>query len=225
VVTSSNWPSALRRFFNDCLPERLAPADDGISPPASVIPEWLAEVAPTEIAVEVVSAERQDAESDAKTAEDKAARLAQTVLAMLTIAIAVTAYELNFVVSRGWVWAAAVMPSAVAVTCLALAAFEAIQIDGAGAYRRPRLHDLAGIADAESRKTLLAVHERGRALARWSANNKTSDLMQARAWLSRGVAALVIAGLTAAVSASIHKPDPSGAAPHAAASTVYSDAR
>jgi len=50
---------------------------------------------------------------------------------------------------------------------------------------------------------------RGRRLARWSANHKHTDLMQARAWFTRGLAALLLAGLAAGIcrataSASAH---------------------
>jgi hypothetical protein len=154
-------------------------------------------------AVELASAARLEAESDARSAEDKAGRLAQTVLALLTLAVAVAAFQLQFSLARGWVWSPLLFPSVAAIVCLTLSAFTAVQVDGVGVYQRVQPHDLVGQTELSMTEALVAAHETGRALARWSASHKASDVLQARAWLSRGTAALLMAGLVAAVSAAL----------------------
>jgi hypothetical protein len=164
---------------------------------------WLAEVAALPAAVELASAARLEAESDARGAEDKANRLTQTVLALLTLAVGVGAFQLKFVVAHGWAWAAMIAPALAAIVFLAVSAFTAVHVDGVGVYRRVQPDDLASQTELTMIEALLAAHERGRAFARWTATHKATDVLQARAWLTRGIAALLIAGLVAAASIAV----------------------
>lgn len=144
-------------------------------------------------------AARDAAEDAAKGAEDKASRLVQVTLALLTVSLALGSYQLTFSLERSWPSLFLLVPIAVALGCLAIAAFEGVLIDRVGFYYQPSGQDLTGTGQRDPNAILLAAEERGRRLARWSANHKHTDLMQARAWFTRGLAALLLAGLAAGI--------------------------
>jgi len=197
--TAGDWPAPRRRAFYDFYTKEKAPAQDAVIPPRFAPPVWADEVAAIPGAGDAAKTAREAAEDAAKTAEDKASRLVQITLALLTVALAVGSYQLTFALQRSWPWLSLLAPIAVALVCLAIAAFESVLIDRVGFYYQPSGQDLAGAGNRDASAILLAEEERGRRLARWSANHKHSDLMQARAWFTRGLAALLIAGLTAGI--------------------------
>ena len=189
-----NWPNTKRRVLYDFMTANRAPAMDGIVPPDFEPPPWIDHVATLPGSLDVVRRAREQAEGGAKTAEDKASRLLQLGLALLTIALALGSYQLEFALSRPIVWSATLIPMCIALAFLFLAAFEASQIDRVGIYSSPDGSQLANATAANTTSILLVAEDRGRRLASWSSRNKHSDLMQARAWFTRGLAALLIAG-------------------------------
>jgi hypothetical protein len=58
---------------------------------------------------------------------------------------------------------------------------------------------LRGIGFADPAAVLLEREEEARRLASWTSVNKHTDLMRARAWFLRGLAALIVAGLVAGI--------------------------
>jgi hypothetical protein len=209
------WPRALRRALYDFLPENDAPPRDGIVGPTEEVPAWIGRVAALPGSVEVVRRAREDAEGRAKTAEDKAARLVQTVLALLAITLALGSYQLEFALTHSRYWSFGLIPVAYAIYSLALSAFEALQVDRVGIYSMPDGSELDGADAAQVPALLLRAEENGRRLADWTANHKHTDLMQARAWMTRGLAALLIASLIAGISRAIPQPSSSQHQPKA----------
>jgi hypothetical protein len=107
-------------------------------------------------------------------------------------------------------WLLSLGPIVAALVCLSLAAFEALEIDRVGMYRHPTANDLSGRGLLDAPALLIAEEELGRRLARWTSIKKHSDLLQARAWFSRGLAALIVAALLAAIGrAAMNDPAPS----------------
>jgi hypothetical protein len=209
---SGRWPRAIARFGADMLPKRWAPANDGVKAPVFTRPAWIDSVAVAVVpaAVETAKAANQAAMDTAATAETKANRLVQVGLALLTLAFAVGAYQLSFALRRSADSLLTLIPIAAALAFLSLAVFEAVEIDTVGFYRQVQAADFEGVGPVSAASVELEVEENGRRLARWSATHKLTDLMQARAWLSRGVAALVVAALVAGIcrgeSATSHNP-------------------
>jgi hypothetical protein len=200
MQTEGVWPRAIKRFVWDFLPEKKAPQNDGVVAPNFASPTWAHEAARRAEALDVAKRAHDEAKSGAKVAEDKASRLVQTALALLAITLAVGAYQVQFALDRSLPWILSMAPIIAALACLALAAFEALEIDRVGMYRHPTAADLSRRGSQDPRAELIAEEEIGRRLARWTSMNKHSDLMQARAWFSRGLAALIVAGLLAAIS-------------------------
>jgi hypothetical protein len=202
------WPRALLRFGYDFLPKSRAPENDGVLAPAVSNADWVRDLSSTPEALETARLSRVAAEDRAKTAEEKAARLLQTSLALLTLATAVGAFQLRFAFAHGSWAVTSLLPASLALACLALAAFEADAIDRVGIYREPRVEDLAVAAPEDVAVALLAAEVQGRDLAAWTANKKLSDLLQARAWFSRGLAALLSASVVAGVCSATDEPPP-----------------
>jgi hypothetical protein len=196
--TNGTWPKPRRRAFADFLTADTAPQDDGVVRPRYPPPVWADEVAGIPGAVGVAKSAREAAEGAAQGAEEKASRLVQITLALLTVSLALGSYQLAFSLQRSWQWAFLLLPIVIALGCLAISAFEALLVDRVGFYSQPSGRDLAGIGQRDGNAILLEDEEHGRRLARWSANHKHTDLMQARAWFTRGLAALLLAGLAAA---------------------------
>ena len=142
-------------------------------------------------------AANDDAKDSATLAEEKASRLVQVALALMTVTLALGAFQLQFALDRSVIWLLTLVPIAAAIGCLALSAIEALQIDRVGYYQTATPADLVqpGLAPEAA---VLDAEDRGRKLARWTAKNKLTDLMQARAWFSRGLVALVVAALLGA---------------------------
>lgn len=200
LESDGRWPKALRRFGYDFMTKARAPANDGVIAPVFATPSWVEDVAGRPEAVDTARRAREAAETRAKTAEEKANRLVQIVLALLTIAVALGAYQLKFALDHSWPWLASLVPVGLGLTFLALSAFEATEIDRVGFYRQPNAGDLVRLGSRNPAVVLLAGEEEGRRLAAWTARNKLSDLMQAKAWFSRGLAALLVAGAVAGAS-------------------------
>ncbi len=194
------WPKALRRVGWDLGRASQAPANDGIVAPTITRPGWIDRVGSIPGAVELTKAANQDARDTAAKAEDKASRLVQLGLALLALALAVGAYQLTFDLQRTAAYDLTLIPVGLAILFLALATFEAVEIDRVGFYRSAEPSDLDGVGSTAAPAVQLEIEEYGRALARWTANKKLSDLMQARAWLARGLLALIVAALTAGIS-------------------------
>jgi len=192
------WPTVWRRVLWDLGRKSKAEPADGLKPPPADRPAWIDQVSILPGAVEVAQAANQEAKDAAKTAEDKSGRLVQLGLALLALAFAVGAYQLAFVLARTPAWIPTLLPVGAALLCLSVASFKGVEIDRVGFYGGARPAMLAGAPAAAVPALRLEAEERSRQLARWSADNKHTDLMQARAWLARGLVALILAAGVAA---------------------------
>ena len=197
--TAGTWPAPRGRAFYDFFTKTRAPANDGSIPPQIAPPIWADGIAEIPGILDVARAAREDAEDAAKTAEDKASRLVQVTLALLTVSLALGSYQLSFSLQRSLPWLLLLIPTAIALVCLGVTAFEGILVDRVGFYSSPSAQDVVDAGRRSPNAMLLIHEEQGRRLARWSADHKHTDLMQARAWFTRGLAALLVAGLIAGI--------------------------
>jgi hypothetical protein len=198
-AVDGQWPMAFRRLWYDFMTRRRAPDSDGVVSPVIELPDWTAQVHPTSEAIAVARRARESEEAGAATAEAKATRLVQASLALLTITLALGSYQLDFAIRRQWLWLPTILPIGIALLFLSLAAFEALQIDRVGVYYQPNGSELANATGDDALAAVFVAEVRGQILANWTARQKLTDLMQARAWFTRGLALLIIASLVAGV--------------------------
>lgn len=204
------WPRAIKRVLWDFAPAGKAPENDGVVAPRFARPGWIDEVAARNGALNVAIRAHEQAKAAAQGAEDKAGRLVQVALALLTIALALGAFQATLALERSWPWLLSLGPASAALISLALAAFEGTEIDRVGIYQHPSGEDLAGVTARDPVAILIEKEEAGRRLARWTSTHKHSDLMQARAWFTRGLAALIAAALIAGFSRAAAPHDSAG---------------
>ena len=204
------WPSAAKRLQYDFKTKGSAPANDGVVAPVFARPVWIEEVAEFAGALSLARDARVAAEAAAKAAEEKANRLVQVGLGLLTVALALGAYQASFAFTRRWTWDFTLIPVIAALIMIALATYEAQQVDRVGMYETPNPEILATTANGNREAAVLESEYRGFQLARWTSNHKHTDLMTARAWFSRGLAALIVAAVLAggarAVTTTTHSP-------------------
>ena len=91
-----------------------------------------------------------------------------------------------------------VVPVLLAIICLTLAAMESAEIDRVGVYRQVGPGALS--EDSDPLRAQVIALEKASQLANWTADRKLDGLLQARAWLSRGLVLLVVAGLVGLVT-------------------------
>jgi hypothetical protein len=197
--SAGSWPRPMTRLLSDFMTEKRAPDNDGVVAPRYPRPAWIDAVAALPDAIDWTRQARQEAEAGAATAEDKASRLLQLSLAVLTLAVTVGAFQLDYSLKHAWPALVALVPVALAIAFLALSAFESAQVDRVGMYGRFTPESIAGLSAAEATSDVLASEEYGRRLARWTSQKKHSDLMQARAWFTRGLAAVIVSAVIAFV--------------------------
>lgn len=200
VVDDGRWPRPLSRIGWDLRRAEKAPANDGVEPPVVAPAGWVALAARHPDALPVAQRANDEAKASAKAAEDKSSRLAQTALAAVAVGTAIGGYQLGFTLEHGGWAVLTLIPVTVAICCLAIAAFEAVEIDRVGFYEHPSAEDLVQQGSADPMAAVLEREERGRVLSSWTARKKHTALMQARAWFSRGLVALLLAGLVAGAS-------------------------
>lgn len=201
--SAGRWPRWWVRLIADLLPARFAPSQDGLTAPRYSAPEWLS--APGSSSADVLELARrlhESAEDRAAGAEERGGKIAQTSLAMLAIAFTAT----GFIAARlresaasllVWFW---LVPSAIAIFSLSMSALQ-----GIGAQHRVRLSHqltLAHVAlapDADRFRVLIEQEDRAALVANWSAGHRLNEVLQALAWLTRGILALIFAGGVAIV--------------------------
>jgi hypothetical protein len=93
----------------------------------------------------------------------------------------------------GWLPLAWLIPTALSITFLVIAGIEALEINRVGMYWPAVTADLVG--DGIVRRRLIEAELRGSVIADWTATNKVTNLLQARAWFSRGLVFLLLAAL------------------------------
>jgi negative regulator of sigma E activity len=200
IIQDGVWPKPLRRIGWDLRTVNRAPANDGAKAPKIVPPSWVDLAARSPEALAIAQRANDEAKAGAKAAEDKAARLAQTALAAVAVATAIGGFQVGFAAERRTWFVLLILPAAASVTFLAIAALEAVEIDRVGFYDYATAEDLARVGPKSDIASAVEHEELGRQLARWSSTQKHTSLMQARAWMSRGLVLLLVAAIVAAVS-------------------------
>lgn len=190
------WPNPIRQFFWDFLPKSIAPQNSGIRLPEYEAAEWMTDVLyRRDEVLDLARREQAEAESRAKHAEDKAHRLMQTSLALLTLALANAGFQLSYIRDQptGWLEYLWVLPTGLAVCFLVIAGIEGLEIERVGIYWPLAVADFKDVEDF--RRELVEGELRGSFVADWTAGNKVDALLQARAWFSRGLIFLLAAAL------------------------------
>lgn len=202
------WPNAVRQFWWDLLPDKLAPTNSGRIAPEYQSPSWLDDpIAEQESTVEITRRSREEAENRATVAEGKAGRLVQASLALLALAITVSGYQIGYVRTHPpWYYWFLMVPSTLAIFFLAWSVILALEIDRPGFYYQPTASGLA--VSKGTVKARVREEEKGRQLADWTARHKFSTLLDARSRFSRGLVSLTIAALLAAFTIPAGDPFP-----------------
>ncbi|HEY7874263.1 MAG TPA: hypothetical protein VIG64_03980 [Actinomycetota bacterium] len=159
-------------------------------------PDWLTDViCKQEETLDVARGEHHEALARAKGAEEKANRLTQITLALFALALGLAGFEISFLRDRVDVWIAVLLlaPSAGAIFCLVVSGVQALEIDRVAFYWPPLVADASEAPDV--RRAYIEAELRASFLADWSARKKVKALLQARAWLSRGLICLFVAAL------------------------------
>ena len=193
AIGKGKWPSPAKRFKNDFLLAKYAPNNDGAIAPPFIEPGWISEVAARPGALDVARRANDQGRTSASVAETKAHRQVQISLSVLTLAFVVGGIQLRLVANEHWTWLFTLVPVVYALVCLIISAFEALQVDRVGFYHHPSGQSIATLGAGDCDARLLAAEEKGRQLAQWTSRNKHTDLMQARAWFTRGLAVLIMA--------------------------------
>lgn len=194
--SEGSWPSPLKQFLWDFFLKSKAPENSGIKIPTFESPDWLSdEPVQSDDTLEAARSEHQEGAARAKAAEDKAQALMQTTLALLTLAIAVGGYQVSYLrdETAGWLPLVWLIPTAISIAFLVIAGIEALEINRVGMYWPPVTADLVG--EGNVRRRLIEAELRGSVIADWTATNKVTNLLQARAWFSRGLVFLLLAAL------------------------------
>ena len=200
------WPTTSQGLLWDLLPKQAAPPSDGVIAPTHAPPAWPA--AATESDLDgLLALERQRAEAAAAaaaTVEGKASRLLATTVTLLTASVALTALQLQAAANaHGLVrllLIAPALPGAVACLLAVLSAVRSLDADlRVGVYGT-----ISGQLRAEGgMRAELESATLGATTAEWTARNKASALMDARAWFTRALAAVLLGLVLAAVTVTL----------------------
>jgi hypothetical protein len=205
AATAGRWPSTRQGFLWDLTPDALAPSNDGVVAPRPAPPPWLeaANQSDQEHIKDLLEAERQrhaEARAAAGVAEAKASRLLTPSVALLTGSIALVALQLRSAVTATTPAGLLLLllcaaPGTVAVTFVFISILRALDAD-----TRVGIYSSAGAAQLVNRDVTALLREEYEAAerARWTARQKTTRLMYARAAISRAIVFLVIALILAA---------------------------
>ena len=195
-LSTGSWPGPWRRFVNDFRPSNKAHPRDGIEAPEWLPPAEIRVAAEWEGSVDLARRAHDAAALAVSVGEAKASRLLQTSLALVVLGLALIPLQFSSFSLIGKALTA--LPFA-SVVLLSIAALEASQIDRVGIYSTPRLSDLKG-KQLGLGVAVVEAEERGRFMARWTADHKLTELLNAHAWFTRGLTALILSGLVAAVT-------------------------
>lgn len=196
-MTNGRWPSIYRRISDDFLPKRWAPNNEGAVAPEFKKPKWIERIPREEGCLEVSRRAHDEAKHSVKIIEEKGNRLARTSLTVLGFAFALGIFVLRDMVFFHsfpvWWWIIFGSIYLISLLILLIATFQSLQLDRVGFYHHPIGKEIIDLTGKNFLKKIIEEEERGRQLATWTSCKKVSDLMQARAWFSRGLAFFVVA--------------------------------
>jgi hypothetical protein len=194
------WPSWRAKVFNDFRSAKAAEPNDGLIAPTFDEPVW-AEAAhvgsPT--LLEAMRRRHDAADDRIDTAEQRASRLIQFGLSLLALAFVAAGFQASKLRQHHAplvVWISLMAIAALAILCLAMAVVQAVGIDRVGMAQPADPAEAAPLADEEAQRKYLALQEyRAFEIANWTGKKKGTECLQARAWLTRGLAALALSGV------------------------------
>jgi len=190
-------PGPLKQFWWDLLPKNspdwLVPRQSGLKPPEANL-EWLtSEIAEKLEALEQTRRAHDLERERAQLLEAKATGMVTLCLTLLATALALGGYQVGIL--RGahrpnWLL---IVPAALSVACLVFAAITSLEVQRVGIYQWEGAEPFG--RDPDGRLGIVRAEETGRQLARWTAGIKVNGYLQARAWLSRAIVALIASAI------------------------------
>jgi hypothetical protein len=204
---TGRWPSTWQGFLWDLAPDELAPGRDGVQPPTITSPEWTKslDAVNSEEIHELLDLERrrhEAARTTASVAEGKASRLLTPAVALLTGATAFAAFQLNSAANAKTLSGMVILfllavPGIVGVVYVFVSILRALDAD-----TRVGIYSSVGGAQRVGKSAAVIVIAESRAASRaeWTAQNKLTRLMYARAALSKAIALIVLALALATVT-------------------------
>ena len=221
------WPTCWSKFANDFRRAKNAKASDGLLAPPFDSSEWEAlSGAGTEVVLEATRRRHDQAEARIARAEERATRITQTALTLLTVAFVVAYFEADRLRAIGAPWVVwplfLVLPVATFVS-LAIAVIESLGVDRVGYVWPADPRAAAALTEQEAQRCNLTVQEaRASFAANWTAGHKLDEVLQARAWLTRGITTLILTYVFAAGLWFLTPETPRAPAHNAAAATPTS---
>jgi hypothetical protein len=184
------------------VPNRWLPPDSGLQEPKYEAPLWAESLPESELetALDVARRAHATAIERAQAAEAKGGRLLGTCLALTGSSLALTGFQLSVRGPVAW-WA--VVLGGVAALFFSMAGVMALEVDRVGLYRPVTVGLLR--EHGGSKRSLVELEDHGQFLANWTASHKLTTLMHARAWFSRGLVCLIIAGILVLVDVATRK--------------------
>lgn len=201
-------PGALKQFWWDMLPkrtpDRFLPRRSGLKPPTPQL-DWItADIAEHPDALDQTRRAHDLQLSRVDLLEQKGAAIVTLSLGLLTLALAVGGYQLGYLRRHEHAHWWLLMPAGLSVCFLVLATISGLEIQRVGVYQSVGAEPIG--TPPGGRLALVREEEVGRRLAQWSAGIKVDGFLQARAWLSRALVALIAAALvTIAMASTPHK--------------------
>ncbi len=201
---SGYWPSWNAKLVNDFRSSKKAKANDGLRSPKFDNPQWTGSAgANTAVILEAVRRRHEQAAERVTVAEARAHRVGQTGLTLLTVAFVVAGFSANRlrVGDAPWpTWLVVLAATILPIVLLAVAIVQAFSVDRVG-YTSPAQPGTAAVLDSEpeQRQDLVRQEALAAEMANWTARHKVNEFLQARAWLTRSIAALMISGIVASL--------------------------
>lgn len=196
-----HWPPWHEKFRNDFRSAKRAKSNDGLLSPPIDDPAWT--TSPGAHTHEVLEAARRRAASAMErisVAEARAHRIVQMGLTLLAVAFLIAGFTAERVRSgdAGGGWWIAVAVTIAPILLLALTITQAISVDRVSYVNPAEPGPAAEYTTADDqRRNLIMQENRARLMADWTARHKVNEFLQARAWLTRSITALIAAGLAA----------------------------
>lgn len=201
---NGHWPSWQAKLRNDFRSHRNAKANDGLVTPKIEDPPWTDEPGvDTEVLLEAARRRHDQALARSEVAEARSHRIAQTGLTLLAIAFLIVGFVATRIQAGGlwWMWGVLGVAVCIApIALLALVVVQAIGVDRVGYTVPAQPAEAARFEDAAAqRRSLIRQEMRAATMANWTARKKINEFLQARAWLTRAMASLVLSGIAACV--------------------------
>jgi hypothetical protein len=199
-MTDETGPSSRQAFLWDLLPENDAPSNDGVVAPIWGSPTWIESISDDQLDAALASEEsiHQQNRETASALEAKASRLLTPLIALLAGTVALSAFTLKVGLQADWPVAIAAWSSFSLAACstgwLFTAIVRALDADTRmGIYGNPGTEKLI-----QDKREFLEQISLAAAVASWTANQKATRIIHARAAASRAVLALALALLCSA---------------------------